>query len=283
MTTIDWIRRVAALGLVATAGVPMVSLAQATPRVGAAPVVPGVGIAPVVPGIGIAPVVPSPTAPAPYVSPPPILSPYGTIGGGFGRFGVGGFGVGGIGMGGFGVGGFGVGGFGYPGMYGGFGGPYGGFGGPYGGFGMSLPPTPELGFGAYRAGNQFPGPAAGIGMGAGVPADPKAPRAGKAGPNAIGEPSEDPFDAAAVADRLPSREIRSQRAHTGRRPTARKPARQPSKKPEAKAPEAEPNRPGVNRMRDEVPAEPQEKPVDAAKAEGAKPAARTRSMLGSPR
>jgi hypothetical protein len=280
MTTIDLIRRVAALGLVVTAGVPRVSLAQATPRVGAAPVVPGVGIAPVVPGvgiapvvpgIGIAPVVPSPIAPSPYVSPPPILSPNGTIAGGFGGFGVGSFGVGGFGMGGFGVGGFG-----YPGMYG-------GFGGPYGGFGMSLPPTPELGFGAYRAGNQFLGPADGMGMGAGVPADPKAPRAGKAGPNAIGVPSEDPFDAAAVADRPPSREIRSQRAHTGRRPTARKPGRQPSKTPEAKTPEAKPNQPGVKRMRDEVPAEPQGKPVDAAKAEGAKPAARTRSMLGSPR
>jgi hypothetical protein len=271
MTTIDLIRRVAALGLVVTAGVPMVSLAQATRRVGAAPVVPGVGIAPAVPGIGIAPVVPSPTAPSPYVSPPPILSPNATIGGGFGGIGGGGFGVGGIG-----VGGFGVGGSGYPGMYG-------GFGGPYGGFGMSLPPTPEFGFGAYRAGNQFPGPATGMGMGAEVPAGPNAPPAGKAGPKAIGVPSEDPFDAAGVADRPPSREIRSKRAHTGGRPTARKPARQPSKKPEAKAPEAEPNRPEVNRMRDEVPAAPREKPVDAATAEGAKPAARTRSMLGSSR
>jgi len=285
MTTIDWIRRVAALGLVVTAGVPVVSLAQATPRVGAAPVVPGVGIAPVVPGAGIAPVVPgagiapvvpSPTAPAPYVSPPPILSPNAPIGGGFGGIGVGGFGVGGFGVGGFGVGGIGVGGFGYPGMYG-------GFGGPYGGFGMSLPPTPEFGFGAYRAGNQFPGPAAGMGMGAGVPAGPNAPPAGKAGPNAIGVPSEDPFDAAGVAGRPPSREVRSKRALTGRRPTARKPARQPSKKPEAKAPKAQPNRPEVNSLRDEVPAAPQEKPVDAAKADGAKPAARTRSMLGSPR
>jgi hypothetical protein len=273
MTTIDSIRRVAALGLVVTATVPTVCLAQATSRVGAASVVPRVGIAPTMPGIGIAPVVPSSPAPAPYVSQAPILSPNATIGGGFG---VGGFGMGGFGMGGFGVGGFGVGGFGYPGMYG-------GFGGPYGGLGLSLPPTPEFGFGAYRAGNQFPGPATGMGMGAEVPVDPRVPRARKARPRAHGVPSEDPFDAAALGDRPPSREIRSARAHTGRRPTARKPARQPSKKPEAKAPKAEPNRPEVNRMRDAVPAAPQEKPVDAVKAERAKPAPRTRSMLGSPR
>lgn len=149
---------------------------------------------------GIGPALPSPTAPNPYVSPRPMLSPNATIGGGFTGFG-----------------GFGVGGFGYPGMYG-------GFGGPSGGFGMSMPPTPEFGFGAYRAGNQFTGPAAGMGMRVGVPADPNAPLAGNAGPDAIGGPSEDPFDAAAVADRPPGREIRSKRVHTGRRPTARKPA-----------------------------------------------------------
>src|SRR5262249_2970017 len=103
------------------------------------------------------------------------------------------------------------------------------------------------------------------------------------GPNAIGVPSEDPFDAAALADRPPSREVRSTRALTGRRLTARKPARQPSKKAEARAPGAEQNRPAVNSRRDEASAAPQEKPVDAAKAEGAKPAARTRSKLGSPR
>ena len=234
------------------AGVPMGSLAQAKPSVGPAPVVPGIGIGPVVPGIGI-----GPTAPNPLLGNNPAV-------GGFGPLGFGGFGVGG-----FGVGGFDVGGFGYPGMYG-------GFAGPYGGYGMSLPPTPELGDGAYRAGNNFPGPAAGVGMGHGVPADPNAPPARNAGPNAVGEPSEDPFDAAAVGKRLPGREIRSKRAYTGRRPGARKPARQPSQKPETRAPEPQPNRPEVKRMRDE-------KPAAAAKADGAKAAARPRSMLGSSR
>ena len=268
------------------AGVPMGSLAQARPSVGPAPVLPGSGVAPVLPGIGVAPVVPPPQAstPPPFLGNNPMIGGFGGFGGfdglGYGGFGVGGlgvggyggFGVGGLGVGGyggFGVGGLGVGGFGYPGMYG-------GFAGPYGGYGMSLPPTPELGDGAYRAGNNLPGPAAGPGMGDGVPADPNAPRARNAGPNAVGEPPEDPFDAAAVGKRPPGREIRSKRAYTGRRPGARKPARQPSKKPEARASEARPNRPEVKTMRDE-------KPTAAAKAEGAKPAARPRSVLGTSR
>jgi hypothetical protein len=268
MATIDLIRRVATLGMVVAVGVRFEACARAqvasTPRVGSAPVVPGVGIAPTVPRTGIAPVAPSP--PAGYSTPAYTLPP---------GFGVGGFGAGGFGVGGFGVGGFGVGGFGYPGMYG-------GFGGPTGGLGMSLPPTPDFSNGTYRAGNQFADRPAGASMGNGVPADPNAPPAGKVGSKAIGVPSEDPFDAAAAGKQSPSRETQSKRARSGRRPTVRKPAPQPSRKPEARASEAKPSRSEVKRMRDKQPATLQEKPAAAAKAEGAKPTARPRSMLGSP-
>ena len=83
-----------------------------------------------------------------------------------------GVGFGGLGLGGFGAGGLGFGGFGYPSMGAGvIGAPgmYGSFGGPSSGIGMSLPPMPEFGAGAYRAGNQLPDSTVGMGMGVGNP------------------------------------------------------------------------------------------------------------------
>lgn len=274
MTMRGLIRRVAVLGLVVAAEVPL----EAGARGQAIPVVPQAGIGPAMPGGGIGPAMPGRPAPAPFISPPiSVQLRNGTVPNGLGGVGAGGLGVGGLGgFGGGGYGGFGYGGFGYPGMYG-------GFGGLYGGAGMSLPPTPEFGDGAYRAGNSFPSRAAGPGMGAGGPADPNAPRARNSGPNAAGEPSLDPFDAAGAADRAPGRATRSKRAHTGRRPAARKPAPTPTGKPRAGDSQARPDRPEVEKVRDEAPAASQEKPADAAGVERAKPAARRQSTLGSPR
>ena len=282
MTTIALVGRVALLSLVATACVPIVSRRQATPRVGPAPVVPSVGIAPTMPSSGIAPVLPSLTGPTPYGSPAPIPSPYT----GFGDFGVGGFGVGGFGVGGFGVGGFGVGGFGYPGMYGGFGYPgmYGGFGGPYGGPGMSLPPTPELGIGTYlvpatsslaRRPIQAWGPAY----------RPVRTPGGRGRPGGMRSGSR-PRVRLTSRDWATGRQATKSGPREGTRAAGRllrRPARQPSKRPEATAPKAQPNRPEVNRMRGVVPAVPQEKPGETARAKAAKSAARKRSMLGSSR
>lgn len=236
-----------------TTGIPMISLAQARTGVGPAPVVPGVGVGPVVPGIGVGTVMPTPPPPAGYIGPPRTLSS--------GGFGLGGFGLGGIGLGGFGS----------RSIY--------GFSTPYGGYGMSLPPTPELGPGAYRAGNQFAGPDGANG----VPADPNASRRKTAGRTSLGASAEDPFDAAARGDQPPAPQIRSKRSRTGRRPILRKPERQPSpKKPESRAPEADPNRPEVRKSPDKEPTALREKPAATTKAEGTKPATRTRSMLGPP-
>lgn len=292
MSTIAWIRRVAALGLVVAAGVPfeVAARAQATGHAGGGGMVNGVSefglvhvsqsgviFAPPVPVFGIGPVVPSLTPSVPLASMPHnVVSPNATIGGGFGGFGNGY----GYGFGEYGFGIYGVGGSGYPGMYGGLGGPIGGFGGPFGVFGAPMLPTPGFGNGLVNAGNPIAGPTAGMGMGVGGPADPNAPPVGGDGPVAIGGSSENPFGAAGAADRLPSREIRSRRAHAGRRPAARKPARRPSGPPEDRAPEAERNRSEVKRIRDEKPAAAQEKPADAAQAEGTKAPARPRSMLG---
>lgn len=244
-----------------TTGVPEFLLAQAHASVGAAPVTPWGGVAPPMPMTGIGPAMPIVNAPIHYPM-PPYQSPYNstplsydpTIRGGFGNFGFVGYGS--------------------PGMYG-------GSGGVYVGSGMSPWASPGFGGGAYRAGNPFPGSAAGPGMGAGGLANPNAPPAGNAGPNGIGGASGDPFDASAASSRPLSREPRSKRVRMSHRPTARKPARRPSRKPKARAQEADPKRPEVNRMQDGVPATPEAKPAAPARSERAKPAARTRSMLGS--
>ena len=209
-------------------GVPMITLAQAGTHGGTGRTGRRSRSGATVPTIGIGPVLPNPNAANPNASAFPGQIIGGTIGNGFAGFGVAGFGIGGYGLGGvgvggygvsgfgvggYGVGGYGVGGFGYPGVYGGM-----------GGTGLSLPPTPEFGFGAYHAGNNFPGPAADMGMGAGGPADPNALPAGNAGPNAIGVPSEDPFDVAGMAGRPPRRDVRSKRCMPAAgRPIARKP------------------------------------------------------------
>ena len=176
----------------------------------------------------------------------------------------------------------GMGGFGYPSMGAGvFGAPclYGSWGGPGSGIGMSLPPTPEFGAGAYRAGNQLPYSTVGMGMGVGNPADPAAPAAGNAGRISIGVPSEDAFDNAANGRPSPTRHVRSKRVTAARRPTVRKPTPQPSRKVEAKVTDAVPRRLEVPSARPQQASIPQEKP-SALKSEGTKPAPR-RSLLGS--
>jgi hypothetical protein len=305
MTTIDRIRKLAAMGLVVAAGAYLhvgvgaqLALAQTTARggfVGFGPnhgtEQPGFGVltSPVVPTIGIGPVLPSlaqPHGPAslPLSNDPRLfgaaLAADSVAFGGFGGLGVGGFG--GLGIGGF--GGLGIGGFGYPSMGAGvIGAPgmYGSLGGPSYGIGMSLPPTPEFGGGAYRAGNQLPYSTVGMGMGAGNPAHPAAPAAGNAGLISIGVPSEDAFDNAANGRPSPTRQVRSKPVRAARRPTVRKPTPQPSRKVEAKVTDAVPRRlevPIAQRQQANI---PQEKP-SALKSEGTKPAPR-RSILGPPR
>lgn len=256
MTTIDRIRRVAALGLVAAAGVEFEADARAQgasgSHVGAAPVVSQLGVGPVVPRFGVGNVAPTPPPPLGYHRPFNSYASGGPLGFGFGM---------------------GFSGYGYSGMY----------GGSYGGLGASLPPTPELGPGTYRAGNQFADPSAGTGQGAGGQADPN----GAAGKNArrrsLGASVEDPFDAAAAGHPAPGPQVRSKRTRAGRRTSARKPADRPSEKPEVRASDAGPNRPEAQDVRDRAPAATPEEPAAPARAEGARPASRPRSMLGSPR
>lgn len=310
MTTIDRIRKPAAMGLVVTAvaylhvGVgAQLALAQTNVRggyVGFGPnhgiEQPGMGVltSPVVPTVGIGPVLPGPALP--HSRNEPASLPHSDdprlFGAALGVDSVayGGFGMGGLGMGGY--GGFGMGGFGYPGA-GGFGYPgagagvigapgmyYGSLGGPGSGIGMSLPPTPELGGGAYRAGNQLPDSTVGMGMGVGNPAGPGAPAAGNAGLISIGVPSEDAFDNAANGRPTPTRPVRSKRA-AARRPTVRKPRPEPSRKVEARVTDTLPRRLEGPGTRPEQANIPQEKP-SAVGSEGTKPAPR-RSLLGSPR
>jgi hypothetical protein len=299
MTTIDRIRKLAAMGLVVAAAAYLhvgagaqLALAQTKTQggfVGFGPnhgtEQPGGGVltSPVVPQFGIGPVLLGPALP--HSSGAPASLPYSndprqfwnTLAadsnlavGGFGGLGFGGFGAGGLGFGGFGYPSMGAGVIGAPGMYG-------SFGGPSSGIGMSLPPTPELGTGAYRAGNQLPDSTVGMGVGVGNPA---APAAGNAGRISIGAPSEDAFDNAANGVPSPTRQVRSKRVTAARRPTVRKRTAQPSRKVEAKVTDAVPRRVEVPSARPQQANIPQEKP-SAVKSEGTKPAPR-RSLLGPP-
>jgi hypothetical protein len=310
MTTIDRIRQLASLGFVVATGLYLhvgvcarLTLAQTTvpnsvqfgPGHQTEGPGSGIPISPIVPNYGIAPVLPGPAS-ANFRTPtsffPMVPDSRLTFGavmaadsvaiGGFGSGGFGFGGYGGFGIGGY--GGFGYGGFGYPSMGAGvIGAPglYGSLGGPTSGIGMSLPPTPELGGGAYRAGNQLPYSTVGMGIGVGNPADPAAPAAGNAGRISIGVPSEDAFDNAANGRPSPTRQVRSKPVRAARRPTVRKPTPQPSRKVEAKVTHAVPRRleiPSAQRQKANL---PQEEP-SALKSEGTKPAPR-RSLLGSPR
>jgi hypothetical protein len=292
MTTINRIRKLAAMGLVVAAGICLhvgmdgqLALAQTTvpnglvqfgPNHGTEP--PGMGVltSSVVPTFGIGPVLLSPRnahdlgAPVslPYSNDPryfrAALAADSVAYAGFGGLGYAGFGYPSMGAGVIGA----------PGMYG-------SFGGPSSGIGLSLPPTPEFGGGAYRAGNQLPYSTAGMGMGVGNPADPAARAAGNARLSSIGVPSEDAFDNAANGRPSPTRQVRSVPVRAARRPTVRKPTPQPSRKVEAKVTHAVPRRleiPSAQRQKANL---PQEEP-SALKSEGTKPAPR-RSLLGSPR
>ena len=297
MTTIDRIRKLAAMGLVVAAGAYLhlgvgaqLALAQTKvpggfvgfgPNHGTEP--PGFGVltSPVVPQFGIGPVLPGPASPHARTSTaffPMVKDSRLTFDsavaansvaiGGFSGLGYGGFG--GLGMGGFGYPSMGAGVIGAPGMYG-------SWGGPSSGIGMSMPPTPELGPGAYRAGNQLPDSTVGMGMGVGNPA---APAAGNTGRISIGVPSEDAFDNAANGGPSPTRQARSKRVTTARRPTVRKHTARPYRKVEAKVTDAVPRRLEVPSARPQQASMPQEKPT-AVKSEGTKPAPR-RSLLGPP-
>jgi hypothetical protein len=298
MTTIDRIRKLAAMGLVVAAGAYLhvgvgaqFALAQTKAPggfVGFGPnhgtEQPGMGVltSPVVPEFGIGPVLPGPALPHarnttaffPMVKDSRLsfdsaLAADSVAIGGFSGLGMGGFG--GLGMGGFGYPSMGAGLIGAPGLYG-------SWGGPSSGIGMSLPPTPELGPGAYRAGNQLPDSTVGMGVGVGNPASPAA---GNAGLISTGVPSEDAFDNAANGGPPPTRQVRSKRATAARRPTVRKPRPQPSRKVEAKDTDAVPRRLEVPGARPQQANRPQEKP-SAVGPEGTRPAPR-RSLLGSPR
>ncbi len=297
MTTIDRIRKLAAMGLVVAAGAYLhvgagaqLALAQTTapggfvqfgPNHGTEQPGGGILTSPVVPQIGIGPVLLGPAQP--HASGAPASLPYsndprqfwntlaadsGLAVGGFSGLGFGGFG--GIGMGGFGYPSMGPGVIGVPGMYG-------SWGRPSSGIGMPLLPMPELGAGAYRAGNQLPYSTVGMGIGVGNPA---APAAGNAGLVSIGVPSEDAFDNAADGRPSPTRQVRSKRATAARRSTIRKPRAQPSRKVEAKVTDAVPRRLEVPSARPQQANIPQEKP-GAVKSEGTKPTPR-RSLLGPP-
>jgi hypothetical protein len=298
MTTIDRIRKLAVMGLVVAAGAYIhvgvsgqLALAQTNVPggyVGFGPnhgtERPGMGVltSPVVPEFGIGPVLPGPASPHTRTSTAffpmakdsrltfdSAVAADSVAIGGFSGLGIDGYG--GIGMGGFGYPSMGAGMIGAPGIYG-------SWGGPSSGIGMSLPPTPEFGAGAYRAGNQLPYSTLGMGVGVGNPADPAA---GNAGLISTGVPSEDAFDTAANGGPPPKRQARSKRVTAARRPTVRKPTPQPSRKVEAKVTDAVPRRleaPGALPQQANI---SQEKP-SAVRSEGTKPAPR-RSLLGSPR
>ena len=287
MTTIDRIRQFAAMGFVVAAGVYLhagagaqLALAQTQVPGGFARFGPnheteppgfGLPTAPVVPNSGIDPVLPGPANPHSRTTTaffPMVKDSRLTFGSaiaadtvGIGGFGYGGFGYGGFGYGGFGYGGFGYGGFGYPGI----------------GVSTSLPPTPELGPGTYRAGNSLPNSTVGMGMAGGNPADPAA---GNARQIAIGAASEDAFDNAANGRPSATRPLRSNRVTAARRPSVRKPTPQPSKKVEARGTDAAPSRLRAPRAQPQQADRPQERP-SAVKSEETKSPPR-RSMLGPP-
>lgn len=295
MTTIDRLRKLAAMGLVMAAGAYLhlgmgERLAVAQTAAARGPVLsgaaggfpgPGAGVpqAPVFSGFGISPVLPGNAHFLPY-SNNLMQSSAALAADSTGYAGYGGLGYGGLGYGGFGYGGFvdpvlAAGMMGAPGMYG-----Y--TGGMNYGLGMSLPPTPEIGGGALRAGNQLADPNGGMGMGAGNPADPTAPAEANAGQLQVAVPSEDAFDNAANGRVSPSRHGRSSQGRSARRHTVRRRLHQPPRKAEAQIAEAEgTSRPEAPRARPQQAKRPQEKP-SPVKPDGAGPAPR-KSVLGSPR
>ncbi len=293
MTTIDRLRKLAAMGLVIAAGVYLhlgmgerIAVAQTAPARG--PVLsgpargfpgPGNGIpqAPVFSGFGISPVLPGNANFLPNsnnsMQAGAAMAADSTAYGGYGSYGYGGIGYGGFGYGGFVDPVLAAGMTGAPGMYG-----Y--PGGMNYGLGMSLPPTPEIGGGTLRAGNQLPDPYVGIGLGAGNPPGP-----GQAGAN-VGQlpgaaPSEDAFDNAANGRVPPARQFRSHQRKRTRRPAAGNHTPQPARKVEARSPEAAPRRPEAPHARPQQASPRQEKP-NALESEKPRPAPRG-SSLGSPR
>ncbi len=292
MTTIDRIRKLAAMWLVIAAGAHLnvgvggrLALAQTTIPKGLVQFGPnhetempggGVTTTPVFSGFGISPVLPGHPRFLPYSNDPRqfgavLAADSGAyaVSGGFGYSGYGGLGIGGYGYPSMGTGAMGI-----PGMYG-------TLGGPGSGLGVSLPPTPEFGGGAYHAGNPLPASNVGMGLGAGNPADPAAPAGGNAGATSIGVTSEDAFDNAANGHPSPTRRVRSNQGKAARRPTARKATPQPSGKVESRVRQAVPRRLEVPGGRPQQPNTPQEKPSTLT-SEESRPAPR-RSLLGSPR
>ncbi|MHB1561075.1 MAG: hypothetical protein ACYC61_26795 [Isosphaeraceae bacterium] len=199
--------------------------------------------------------------------------------------GYGGLGYGGLGYGGFGYGGFGYGGFVDPVIAAGMMGSPGMYGYPGGmnyGLDMSLSPTPEIGSGTLRAGNQLADPNVGIGPGAGNPANPTAPAGANAGQFPVVGPSEDAFDNAANGRFSPSRQGRSSQGRSARRHTVRRHLHQPPRKAEAEVEAARTGRPEAAPLaRPQQAKRPQEKP-SPVKPDGAGTAPK-RSRLGSPR
>ncbi len=294
MTTIDRIRKHAAMGLVIAAAVcihvgagvgEQVALAQAKAPYGFVQFgpnhafeMPGYGVtaSPVVPQFGIGPVVPGPAQP--HSKSLPNFLPYSNNPSQFGAA----LAADSTAYAGFGFGGLGFGGDGYPGMMGagmiGAPGMYGYWGGPDSGIRMSLPPMPEIGGGTYRAGNQLPDANVGMGQGFGNPA---APAAGNAGQFSNGAPSEDAFDRAASGRASPTRQIRSRKVKAARRPGVHKHLPRPPRKVESRITEKMTRPPEVSSAPSERANRPPEKP-STRKPDRARPAPR-KSVLGSPR
>ena len=171
-----------------------------------------------------------------------------------------------------------------PGYVGGYGFPIGyGNGYGYNGFGYAgasgygnipMPPTPEYGFGAYRAGNSAMDDRMGLGQDG--PADPGTMPARSGASSA----SDDPFEAAGVSDPPPARRTTPRRSHVAR-PHGRasgKANRRPVPRVQATAPEARADDSTTEVEKADEPAAPPEKPDRKPH-----PAPRRRSMLGSPR